>query len=186
MSVLACDYATLESYFYTEIEDAQQRQGTALPVDVEAYVVHLLARYAERPQAAGRKSRALALEYLRARGEVGSARMVALRGVGDRALYISGVVPRSLARSPVDVRYVRGIGESAYREVADSTSVGVLGTLAEMFEEVSGVIGAVVELGPREDILTVYERWRRTGEDRDAKRLSASGVMLRDDDDVLQ
>lgn len=174
-------HRTLESFFFEEIESVQSRTGRSLPRDVEAYVVGLLARYARRTQAAGRASPPLALDYLSARREQGSRRAVALRGVGDRALYISGVAPRSLARSAINVRYVKGIGEAAYREVSDRVgALAVLGMLAEMFDEVADVIGDVVELGSRgpDDLLSVYERWREHGHDRDLRRLVLAGVLI--------
>lgn len=179
---------TLESFFFEEIEHAQHRCGHSLSDDVEAYVVGLLARFARRTQDAGRRSRALALEYLQARGESGSARAHALRGVGDRALYISGVAPRSLTRTPVNVRYVQGIGEAAYREVADRAEWGgalaVLGELADGFEGVCEVIGEVVDLDAARsslDLLGLYERWRRDGDPRDRRRLIHAGVLLDDE-----
>jgi hypothetical protein len=183
----AIRHGTLESFFFEEIERAQARCGHTLSDDVEAYVVGLLARFTQRTQVAGRRSEALALDYLRARGQTGSARAQALRGVGDRALYISGVVPRSVHRNAVDVRYVRGIGEAAYREVADQGRWGgalaVLGELAAAFEGVSEVIAEVVDLearghGHESDLLGLYERWRRDGDPRDRRRLMQAGVLL--------
>lgn len=178
-------HATLESFFFSEIERAQERSGHDLSAEVEAYVVSLLARFARRTAVAGRRSEALALDYLRARGQSGAARAQALRGVGDRALYISGVAPRSLSRTPVNVRYVRGIGEAAYREVADRADWGgalaVLGELAAEFEEVTEVIAEVVDLEgrvPTRDLLALYERWRRDGDPRDRRRLQEAGVLL--------
>jgi hypothetical protein len=184
---MSIHHSTLESFFFEEIERAQARCERILSDEVEAYVVALLARFARRTQVAGRRSEPLALDYLRARGQDGAARAHALRGVGDRALYISGVAPRSMHRSAVDVRYVRGIGEAAYREVADRQPWGgalaVLGELAETFEGVSEVIAEVVDLEARahahaNDLLGLYERWRRDGDPRDRKRLLAAGVLL--------
>jgi hypothetical protein len=188
---MSIHHGTLESFFFEEIERAQERCDRTLSEEVEAYVVALLARFARRTQVAGRQSEPLALDYLRARGQDGAARAQALRGVGDRALYISGVAPRSMHRSAVDVRYVRGIGEAAYREVADRHQNGrpwggalaVLGELAETFEGVSEVIAEVVDLEARahahaNDLLGLYERWRRDGDPRDRKRLLAAGVLL--------
>jgi hypothetical protein len=191
------DYRTLESFFFDEIEHAQERSGKELSTDLEAYVVALLAKYARRPEAAGRRSRALALEYLRARSETGTARAQALRGVGDRALYISGVAPRSLDRTPVNVRYVKGIGEAAYRSVAGRGALAVLGELAERFGDVAEVISDVIDLGgngkatpppaPRDSLLEIYERWCRDRNEQDARRLIAAGVMLETDGrDLLQ
>jgi len=184
----AIHHGTLESFFFEEIERAQARCGQSLSDAAEAYVVGLLARFARRTQVAGRHSEPLALDYLRARGEPsGAARAQALRGVGDRALYISGVAPRSMHRSAVDVRYVRGIGEAAYREVADRQRWGgalaVLGELAATFEGVSEVIAEIVDLEARahahaHDLLGLYERWRRDGDPRDRRRLLQAGVKL--------
>ncbi|MEM9456799.1 MAG: hypothetical protein AAGF11_21660 [Myxococcota bacterium] len=182
---MALHHSTLESFFFEEIEHAQQRAGRSLSRAVEAYVVGLLARFARRTQAAGRRSEPLALDYLRARHRQGSARTTALRGVGDRALYISGVAPRSLHRSPVDVRYVQGIGEAAYREVADRAEWGgalaVLGELAEAFEGVCEVMAEVIDLDAPDrapDLLALYERWRRDADPRDRRRLLHAGVLL--------
>ncbi len=185
----AIHHGTLESFFFEEIERAQERCGQSLSGDVEAYVVGLLARFARRTQVAGRKSEPLALDYLRARGQAGAARAQALRGVGDRALYISGVAPRSVHRNAVDVRYVRGIGEAAYREVLGQAhgawggALAVLGELAEGFEGVSEVIAEVVDLeaGAQAhalDLLGLYERWRRDADPRDRRRLLQAGVRL--------
>lgn len=183
---MAIHQGTLESFFFEEIERAQARSGHPLSDDVEAYVVGLLARFVRRTQVAGRRSEPLALDYLRARGQDGSARAQALRSVGDRALYISGVVPRSVHRNAVDVRYVRGIGEAAYREVAGhgqpwGGALAVLGELAETFEGVAEVIAEIVDLearAPTKDLLGLYERWRRQGDPRDRKRLMQAGVLL--------
>jgi hypothetical protein len=189
-STFALDHRTLEAFFFEEIEHAQERSGTTLPDDVEAYVVGLLARFAHRTQAAGRKSPPLAIDYLSAKSVTGSARAHALRGVGDRALYISGVVPRSLDRTPVNVKYIKGIGEAAYREVAGYGALAVLGMLAEMFDDVAEVIGEVAPLGANErehDLLGIYERWRRHGDRRDAKRLIEAGVIIdADGSDIVQ
>ncbi|MCX4245319.1 hypothetical protein [Paraliomyxa miuraensis] len=189
MPTMEIHHGTLESFFFDEIERAKERSGHVLSPEVEAYVVSLLARFARRTAVAGRRSEPLALDYLRARGQTGAARAQALRGVGDRALYISGVAPRSLSRTPVNVRYVRGIGEAAYREVVDRAqshgqwggALAVLGELAEDFEDVAEVIAEIVDLEarvPTHNLLMIYERWRREGDPRDRKRLLAAGVLL--------
>lgn len=173
---LAID-GTLESYFYEQLEQACDEEGQELGDDIAAYLVHLLAAHARRPQVAGRTSPALATQYLAAR-EQGS---LALREVGDRALYIAGVVPRSLERSPVGVDYVAGIGSSAYREVhARKSRLEVFARLADGFRQITAVLGRMlgeVE-GEGEDLLALYERWRRSGDAEDAARLIRAGVLL--------
>lgn len=172
---------TLSSFFFERIGAIQERRHTNLEPDVEAYVVYLLANYVRSTGLAGRRSKALALQYLSAKECSGSARAQALREVGDRALFIAGVVPRSLDLTPVNVRYVRSIGESAYRQISyGQRALAVFHTLADTFEEVSEVIGEAVDpVGEGENnLLELYERWRRYGSTQDAKRLLHAGVFL--------
>ena len=180
---------SLAAFFYEEIQEAQERAGAELSEEIEAYVVHLLADFVRRTGVAGRRSPPLALQYLSARGQSGTARAFALREVGDRALFIAGAVPRSLDRTPVNVRYVRSIGESAYRGIAERGALAVFEELADAFEDVSQVIGEVVDVdgeAPR-DLLGLYERYRRHGDPRDAARLVTAGVLLdAEGSDLLQ
>ncbi len=169
---------TLESFFWEQLGAAQASEGTEFPEDVEAYVVHMLAAHVRRTEVAGRTTSALATQLMAARERGGA---LALREVGDRALYIAGVVPRSLDRTPVDVRYVAGIGKTAYREVhARSSRLQVFEALADTFGAIVGLLGRVVEpeAGGETNLLELYERWRRAGDPRDARRLIAAGVRL--------
>lgn len=168
---------TLESFFFEQLEQAQESERRPLGDEIEAYLVHMLAAHARRPNVAGRTSPALATQFLAAR-EQGAA---ALREVGDRALYIAGVVPRSLDRTPVNVNYVVGIGEAAYREIhVRKTRLEVFARLAERFREIVAVLGKMLALERDEqtDLLALYERWRRSSDPADAKRLIAAGVLL--------
>lgn len=111
--------------------------------------------------------------------------------MGDRALYISGVVPRSMSRSPVGVGYVKGIGTSAYRAVTDGPTGGhldVLRRIAAMFDDVADVIGDVANPAANDGgLLELYDRWRREGSDSDLRKLIAAGVLIDPDrSDVVQ
>jgi hypothetical protein len=173
---------TLESFFFEQLEQAQDRERK-LGEEIEAYLVHMLAAHARRPNVAGRTSPALATQFFAAR-EQGP---VALREVGDRALYIAGVIPRSLERTPVNVDYVVGIGEAAYREVhVRKTKLEVFARLAERFRDIVATLGKMLALdksslaggGEQTDLLALYERWRRSSDPADAKKLIAAGVLL--------
>jgi hypothetical protein len=168
---------TLESFFFEQLEQAQISERERLGDEVEAYLVHMLAAHARRPNVAGRRTPALATQFLAAR-ESGA---VALREVGDRALYIAGVIPRSLDRTPVSVEYVAGIGKAAYSELhVRKARLEVFARLAERFREIVGVLGRMlaVEKDGQGDLLALYERWRAGSDPADARRLIAAGVLL--------
>ena len=166
---------TLESFFYERVGGAQERRSSQLPAEVEAYVVHLLADHVRRTNIAGRSSGPLALQFLAAREQQGVRRAPALRAVGDRALFIAGVVPHSVDRSPVDLHYIRAIGAAAYRQIAEPA---VFHSLAASFSAAAEVISEATDDCGDSDILGLYERWQKYGDFRDERRLAAAGVVL--------
>lgn len=179
---------TLESFFFERIGKSLAARSTKLEPEIEAYAVHLLVSFARRRRVAGRTAPPLALQYMRAM-ETGPG---ALRDVGDRALSIAGIVPRSLARSMVDVRYVRSIGTSAYRGIASRVpGLAVFDGIAAQFETLELVLGDAssrddepeAHSDARGDLLGLYERWRRSRSKRDEVTLTEAGVRLDHDDD---
>lgn len=170
---------TLESFFYERISASLGDRKERLSPDVEAYAVHLLVSFVRRRRVAGRTAPPLALEYLRA-VERGPA---ALRDVGDRALSIAGIVPHSLSRGPVDVRYVRSIGTSAYAEIAARVpNLSVFEGVAQSFETLEVVLGDAAKPDDAGDgalsLLERYERWRKSRSRADEIELSRAGVLL--------
>lgn len=169
---------TLESFFFERIGKSLAARGASLDPEVEAYAVHLLVSFAQRRRVAGRTAPPLALQYMRA-VEAGPG---ALRDVGDRALSIAGIVPQSLSRSLVDVRYVRSIGTSAYRSVASRVpGLAMFDGIAAQFENLELVLGDATSRDEVEhdgDLLGLYERWRRSRSQRDEVRLTQAGVLL--------
>ncbi len=178
---------TLEAYFFEELERARDRTGRAVSDDVCAYVVHMMAEYATRTDVAGRTAPPLALELLEAKQQRGSARRHALRRVGDRALYIAGVVPKALDRRGIGVHYADAIGRTAYGEVAEPTGpLAVFAKLARRFGEVAALIAAALDSAApsvSDDLLAVYDRWKEHGHDVDLERLVRAGVLLDPDAD---
>lgn len=168
---------SLTSFFYQRVEQAVERRRASISEETQAYTVNFLASHARRTGLAGRRSRALALDFLEAVQRGASA----LRTVGDRALYIAGVVPRSLDRTPVDVNYVTSIGSNAYREVGGlMPGLTVFRELADQFETVRLLVGdaATPEDSEAINLLEVYERWLSTRDQRDAEVLLAAGMRL--------
>ena len=73
-----------------------------------------------------------------------------------------------------------GKREAAYREVhARSSRLAVFEDLADAFEDIVGLLGRALEPEAEQvNLLELYERWRRTRDPRDARRLVAAGVRL--------
>lgn len=169
---------SLSSFFLEQIESIQERRQSSLRKDVEAYLVDLLARYALRVGEAGRKSPAFALELLEAR-ERGTP---ALREVGDRALFVAGVVPQSLDRSAIDADYVCSIGAEAYRAVFFAKrQLDLFLELSDSFGELVSVMRDVatpLDNAQPSSLIALYERWLETGDERAEKQLVEAGVRV--------
>lgn len=169
---------SLASFFMEQIESVQVQRNASLRKDVEAYLVDLLARNALRVGQAGRKSPAFALELLEAR-ERGTP---ALREVGDRALFVAGVVPHSLDRSAIDTDYVCSIGAEAYRSVfLAKRQLDLFLELADSFTELVSLVREVaspLEGDQPSSLISLYERWVETGDERAEKQLVQAGVRI--------
>lgn len=153
--------------------------SSTLDPEVGAYLVQVLVAWARRVGEAGRRSPALALEFMEAR-----ARDVqSLRRVGDRALCIAGIVPRSMTRSPVNLDYVSAIGRSAYSIAAHKARTSELFTaLADRFDELADRLGEAAApeglSGGLESVLDAYARWQRSRTASDGARLIGAGVVF--------
>lgn len=149
------------------------------------YLVELLEERLRVP-AEGEPEATLAEALLTARQTRGAVRVRRLRGLGDRALFVSGFFGESLNRSLVDVDYYADVGRLAYGDVS-ATLGGERGEkvwarlfeeLADRFGDFAGVLADVGEKSRRAggpDLLRLFERYLRTGSARDRRRLLRLG-----------
>ena len=175
---------SLESFFYEHIDRACRTEGVTADPGTGHYLVVLLAGYAAHPI----DDKPLALRMLQSVDLEPRQRRTELRNIGDTSLYVSGFWSESLARSVVDVDYYIGMGESAYGELARTTPKGadpfadVFGNLAVNFPRFVRVLSAISETlsgdtNPQ-DVLKLYDRWKRTGSSWAKRRLARLGVTL--------
>lgn len=90
--------------------------------EAEFYLVDLLDR-SVRADTSIHDATPLAELFLAAREAGPGERDDLLRRVGDRALFLSGVVPESLARRLVGVAYYARLGRLAYAELAEAAAM---------------------------------------------------------------
>jgi hypothetical protein len=177
--------ASLEEFFQHAVDRALRDRRVETDTLTEHYLVQLLSSYATQPI----DDRPLGVMLLEAFHATPRERRELLRDVGDTSLFVSGFWADSLSRGLVDVDYYIGLGGSAYGELA-RTGPGwsrdpygdVFGELADKFARFVDVLAAISKwLTPAaapQDILKLYERYRRTGSAFIARRLAALGVVL--------
>ena len=114
-------------------------------------------------------------------------RNLALRRLGDIALFICGLFSDSLKTKAVDVDYYVAMGGSAYSHLSESSSVVANNTslnevfyeLSQKFVDCADVLSELNENHEKsnESLLRTYEVWLRTGSKRAHKLLIESGIQ---------
>lgn len=185
--------ADLRSYFQDEVQQVLETQSVVVAKTTCVYVVNLLTAFVHASKLSedngeGRHMKPLALHYADAlNAESLAERCIALRKLGDIALFVSGLFADSLDRKIVDIDYYIAMGGSAYGHVHDlacsrarnSENQQVFGELAENFSKLVDVLGEVSEhsnLRSNSDLLRLYDIWVKTGGARAFNKLQRLGL----------
>jgi hypothetical protein len=172
-------------YFKDLVESSLSRQHVRAGDLTEVYLVNLLCQYV-RVDASPHQvddGQPLGLRLMRALESGGFEQRVRLRGVGDWSLFMSGFFSDRFARSPVDIDYYRGLGERAYASLSqteDEAFAEVFGELSRKFVGFMDVLADISErtsLASATEVMRVYEKWLRTGSERDGQRLVERGIL---------
>lgn len=134
------------------VREARAQVGAPLDESRESYLVFVLLRCQRDPCLLARTQ---ALAWLHAQAQVGTARLDALRDVGDHCLLIAGLFPGLAERRRVAVDYFIELGRGAYRELAEQGrhgSAALFGQLAGSYRELVRTLGMVRRLGRREGV----------------------------------
>ena len=175
---------TPAEYFKELVEGALARRRLDACDLTEYYLVNLLCQYIRFDS---RESIALdqplAIQLARALSGAGVEHRARLRSLGDCSLFLSGFFSDSFKRSLVDVDYYKSMGEYAYGSLSrdeDDAFAEVFGELSRKFVGFVDVLSDISErttLGTATDVLRLYEKWLRTGSQRDGQRLVEQGIL---------
>ena len=95
-----------QSAFYGLVKETQETSGYTLPVELESYVVMLLADKVDKPNFLPETS--FAESYLELRNSRDA------KSLGDNCLFVTGVFPTY----GIDINYYIGIGQSSYNRIS--------------------------------------------------------------------
>jgi len=184
----------IHDYFRDQLQASIARQHVAVGPPTVQYLTRLLAQFTVSsqlfsPTEYGCELKPLAQHYAEAvYAEGAHARNLALKRLGDIALFIAGIFSGSLARKVVDVDYYAAMGGGAYRHLHDlcqpqfnaGASPLPFAELAEKFLALVDVLAEVAEeshLGAKPDMLREFELWMRTGSQRARSQLARRGIV---------
>lgn len=187
----------VSEFFREAVSAAIRNQGITASPNVEAYLVGLLLEYLSTERLVAREAffhRPLCELMAQALTATPADRLKKYKEIGDIALYMAGYFGDAVERSGVDLDYYIEMGGGAYRAVATQMRARTGGTaFDELYGELSGrfavyvdVFGEVAEhaVGHRsQDLLRLYERWRRTRSAWMTRKLQSAGVFPSDGED---
>jgi len=183
--------ATTKGWFREQVGEVLTHRGIRVRAETELYLAGLLdgflaseRLFVERPDGSV-DSEPLALILLKALAAERRERAAHLKRLGDTSLFVSGFFGDSLARSAVDERYYRAMGERAYEALADvergARLEALYAELAQRFEQLTDCLAEIAELADlrsNRGLLRLYERFQLTRSERVAEKLRARGVAL--------
>jgi hypothetical protein len=181
-------FVDLRGWFRERLEHALERQGVHATAETRAYLVDLLAALGVgRRRVPGQVPLAVQLKDA-ALAPSGTERLQRYRTLGDEALCLSGLFSDHLERRGISASYVQTMGGGAYetagalamRDASEAARTGVYRELAHNFRRFAEVLDEVREstaLRTPQEIVKLYDKWRRTGSRVIAERLYAEGVV---------
>ena len=177
---------TTTEYFKELVEEALNERHLQAGDLTEYYLVNLLCQYVRPDNRADHLElgEPLAFRLGRALETGGYEQRARLRSLGDFSLFMSGFFSDSFARRSVDIDYYRSLGERAYaslsRRSEDEAHAEVFAELSRKFVGYMDVLADISDrtsLASTNEVLRIYEKWLRTGSERDGQRLVDRGIV---------
>ena len=176
---------TPAEYFKDLVTSALTRQHVHAAELTEYYLVNLLCQYVRLDAASGAQDAGepLAVRLARALQSGGSEQRARLRSLGDFSLFMSGFFSDSFNRRLVDVDYYVSMGEYAYGSLSRREEAAFRDVFMELATKFVGFTDVLADISERTaltshaDLLRIYEKWLRTGSERDGQRLMERGLL---------
>lgn len=178
----------LSYFFRQELGQASASLGVSMQPSLQAYIVHLLCSYSHRhAQPDDMVKEPLAVLLGRANSAPAAEQLALYKSLGDSALYMAGFFIESFERTLIDPDYYVAMGSEAYRQVAGVSHLRRKIELVDMYVQLAERFGVIVDLlnymaaksqgrsGRDTDLLKLYERYARTGNERTRRILVDCG-----------
>jgi hypothetical protein len=178
---------SLFDYFHEGVHESKRRRGLDISEDTELYLATMLVDRARADRPAPPEE-TLAELHGRAANSPPAEQARTYRELGDRSLYLLGYFTEHVSGRVTGADYYATMGVAAYQRVdtlfklvfADAFGP-VFDELARRFRECVAVVSDVRDahrVDRAEDLVVLYERWLRTGDDLLAARLVEGGFVL--------
>jgi len=116
------------STFYNVVKDTCDTEGYEIPVDVESYIVYLLADKVSQPNLLPEPNFAIAFLSLSINNPNEA------KNLGDTCLFVSGVFPDYGSKKGLSARYYADIGKTSYTIAQHKLNENLFRNLSENFD----------------------------------------------------
>ena len=159
------------------VSEAETELGVTLDEELESYLVFTLMRYTQRPEMG---SGVLALDYLQAMQNVGSASGQQMREVADQCLLLTGLFPARARHRRVSINYYVDLGRSAYQHLAENLAsmTQLYSQMAQQFVQAMDTLHTIRQLGEGNlqlEPLEAFDLWQQTGSRAAQSQLGMDG-----------
>lgn len=152
------------------IHEAEAACTITLKEELEAYLVFLLARYANKPEIV---KHIIANQFLESLNYGPHKKQLAMQELGDKCLIFSGLFPHLADKRMVKINYFINMGQSAYAAISTKSSdlygmlAGEFVSLMDILQSIRCYSKEIVDLLPFE----AYDLWNESGSKRALKIL---------------
>jgi len=184
---------SLQNYFHERLHSSLHKHNVQATDYTVLYLTDLLTKFTRSENFIdtneGRSPhKPLALHYSNAINSSNNHdRNIALRRLGDIALFVCGLFSNSLKTKAVDVDYYAAMGGSAYNHLSESQNTmksepafkEVFCELANKFIDFADVLSELNEnqTQSNKDLLRNYDVWLKTGSKKAQNLLTKSGIQ---------
>ena len=114
--------------FYRIVCETKETYGYDLPIELESYIVFLLASHLDKPDFLPKST--FAESYLKLER---SSKQNA-KELGDTCLFVTGVFPNYAKNKGLDIDYYSNIGKSSYTLAGESLNIDLFESLSKHFD----------------------------------------------------
>ncbi len=182
----------LKEYLRTWIQEAFEHQDVSTSPEVEFYLVNLLEEFEKTENLfesvdGHLQEKPLAILWSKSIHADRDTKIVTLKHLGDLSLYMAGFFSDNIDQNKfVDLDYYISMGGGAYNSL--SNILRTHKTFGKLFSELSdefiNLISVLSEISDKahlqsnSDILRLYQRWLKTGDERIKEFLLEEGILL--------
>jgi hypothetical protein len=190
---MVIEAVSMREFFRESLTTSLQRARVSVSEHVQLYLVQLLTEFgrADAVFAGGDEEKPVMVDMINRAQEADPQEAVRIyKHMGDRSLYLTGFFAGAVEKAVVGRGFYVSMGGQAYAQVSSlvrsstATTAALFAEMSDRFEALVRVLESM-SLQPvangqasNDDVLEVYERFQRTGNEQAKEALQRRGIIV--------